>query len=190
MKKNWWIIIVIVLIIIIGFSYFNKPAKQTTVNPSQSASTTTKKGLFTSIQDAMSRSLSLKCEYKNAQGSTTAYIKGTMVRATNEPADNKTKIGNVIIKDTKMWIWQEGEKTGMTLDLSGTNPGTQQTNKDKIFADLEQYKNSCSSSVVSDSIFTPPADVVFKDLSNFQEELRKQINITGVPAIPTGVPNQ
>jgi hypothetical protein len=190
MKKNLWIIIVVVTIVLIGgFSYFSKSGK----GPGQSTkvgSTETKKDIFSSIKDAMSRSLSLKCEYQGTEGKTTTYIKGSMVRVMYEVSDDKTKSGNAIIKDNKMWIWTEGEKEGIVLEISEKDTTNPQANKEKILEELEKFKDKCSSSVVSDSMFSPPSGIVFKDLSKFQEEMMKNLDTTGVPTDTSGEPSQ
>lgn len=188
MKKYLWpIIIVIILILAIVFYSLGQSGK--TSDQSSTSAPKTENSLFTSIKDAMSKSLSLKCEYQVEGVKTTTYIKGGMVRVMTESADAETGNGNAIIKDNKMWVWTEGDSEGFTLELveedfveePGTEAPSDQTSKEDVIEEIEKYKDSCSSATVADSMFTPPSDITFSDLSQFQDQLMEEINATNAP---------
>jgi hypothetical protein len=189
-KKNTAIIVaIVVLILIIGFVYFSMGNKRLTQS-GQGGTSVTQKSLFTSIKDAMTKSLSLKCEYQGVQGKTITYLKGSNVRVTYQSMVNKADSGNAIMKDNKMWVWTEGKKEGFIVDVSEVDRNNQQDNKRKILDEVEKFKDKCSAAVISDSMFTPPSDVAFKDMTNLQQEMMKNLNATGVPKIPSGTPTQ
>lgn len=144
--------------------------------------------VFESIQDALSKSLSLKCVYKDEQGiQTTTYIKGGAVRVFMEGIKDNEQPSSIILKDKKMYMWNEVSKVGFTYIITEpeVTPGIDQSpivdNKDaSVLAGIEKYKDSCKTEVVADSFFVPPADVKFQDMSAFTEGLMKQVPTTGV----------
>lgn len=77
----------------------------------------------------------------------------------------------MIMKDNKMYFWNGKEGMMMEFDPSammGEAPAKNvpgQQKPEDVVAALEQYKQYCKSATVSDSLFTPPADVKFTDVS-------------------------
>lgn len=187
-KYTWLIILVIVLIVIGGFVYFSKGSKPLGTQV-EKGSSSTQKNIFTSIKDAMTKSLSLKCEYQGEHGKTTTYLKGNNVRVMYQALEGDGKSGHAIMKDNQIWIWTEGEKEGLVFNIEESDKNTQEpkteTNREQILDELEKYKNQCSAAVVSDSMFTPPSGVDFKDMSSFQQEMMKNLNVSGIPEVPT-----
>ncbi len=188
MKKYLSIIIVVVILIVIGvFAYFNNSSQQGSLTEQAK---TESNNLFSSIKDAMSKSLSLKCEYQGVEGKTTTYVKGEKVRVITETTGAEATIANLIFKDNKMWVWNEGEKEGFLFEIDNQDVDEQedlsgQSNREEIIEELEQYKDQCSTAVIQESMFTPPSDVTFKNLSNLQEEMMKGLDdITGLPEMP------
>ena len=191
MKKYLWpAIIVVILILAVVFYYLGQSGKTSDQSSSTSIPKTESGNLFTSIKDAMSKSLSLKCEYQVEGIKTTTYIKGDMLRITTEAADAETGNGNAIVKDNKMWIWTEGEDEGFLIELTQEDVVVEEqeaktasdtTSREDVIKEIEKYKDSCSQAVVADSMFNPPADVTFSDLSKFQEQLMEEINGENIP---------
>lgn len=182
MKKALPIVAVVLLLIVVGFflkgtkksgtSLLNKPAGN----------------VFNSIQDALSKSLSLKCVYKDEQGvQTTTYIKGGAVRVIMEETKDKDQPNTIILKDKKMYMWNETSKTGFTYTITdptispdtGKLPETTDNKDVSVLAEIEKYKDSCKTEVIADSFFVPPADVKFQDMSAFTENLMKQVPTAG-----------
>ncbi len=188
MKKYLSIIIVIIVLAVIGvFVYFNNSSKQG--SPIEQVKTGGN-NVFSSIKDAMSKSLSLKCEYQNVEGKSTTYVKGDKVRVITETTGAEAKIANLIFKDNKMWIWNNGEKEGFIFEIDEQSVDKEdelsgQTNKEELIEELEQYKDKCSTTIIQDSMFSPPSDVTFKNLNNLQEEMMEGLDdITGLPEMP------
>jgi len=168
MKQNNTIIAVIVLIIIVGGLLFFNQNKKIQTNK-QDITTETKPGVFESIRDAMSRSMSLKCEYKTVDSQTVAYVKGKMVRV--DGIYKNTNKNSTILKNDKMWTWDVVKKEGMIITLKQTEENKASTS-DELINDLEKQKQFCKPTIVADSMFNPPTDVKFQDLSGMIENLQ------------------
>lgn len=179
MKK---VLPVIIVLLVVVAGYFLIGAKK----PGTSLLQKPEGNVFTSIQDALSKSLSLKCVYKDEKGiQTTTYIKGGAVRVNMEGITDNEQPGSIILKDKKMYMWNEVSKTGFTYTITEpvVTPGTDKApavdNKDaSVLAEIEKYKDSCKTEVIADSFFVPPSDVKFQDMSAFTEGLMKQVPTT------------
>ena len=163
------IIIVAIVIVVIGAGFFlmNNPMVQKGLDVGSG-------GAFSTIKDALSKSVSLECEYPDPQGTTTkVWIKNGAIRSDmNGTADQGA--GSMIMKDKKMYIWNNKEGIVMELDDKKTSGDTSLDSKDtneaeELIKDLEEYKDKCKPTVVSDSLFTPPSDVEFNDMSKMME---------------------
>lgn len=181
MKKILPVLVVLFLLGIGGYFFMSSKGTlpKTLVNTGTS-------NVFESIQDALSKSLSLKCTYKDEKGiQTTTYIKGGAVRVNMEGIKDNEQPGSIILKDKKMYMWNEVSKTGFTYTITEpeVTPGTESPkvdNKDaSVLAGIEKYKDSCKTEIIADSFFIPPADVKFQDMSAFTENLKKQVPTTG-----------
>ncbi|KKS94917.1 MAG: hypothetical protein UW68_C0008G0023 [Candidatus Collierbacteria bacterium GW2011_GWB1_44_6] len=92
------------------------------------------------------------------------------------------KTGTMINDTVYSYIWTEGEKTGIKTKLEPEEAITPSEENGEIeenavdskvstYEDETKYKMDCSQRSVSDSEFTPPADVVFTDLSEMMKGL-------------------
>ncbi len=191
--KNLIPVVAILLLLGVGGYYFmtTKNAKPPVIEQKAGgeAKVAQQQGgnILTSIKDALSKSISLKCDYPDpvTKANITSYIKNGAVRVTNMTM-GKEGTGDAIMKDNKMWIWSTGNKQGMMLTLNtksatgGVPTGNQ---SEQVLAEMEKYKNYCKTEVVSDSLFTPPTDVNFSDLQNLFKN-------AGIPSgMPSGIPN-
>lgn len=127
------------------------------------------KNVFTSIKDAVTKQIGLKCEYEDEEGvKATTYIKGTNVYLESEIDNDGEKVKfKGIMKDQKYYLWGDGSDQGMMFDLSklsseeSENNGTKVQTQDEIIAKLEQNKNKCQPENISASMFDTPTDVNF-----------------------------
>lgn len=138
-----------------------------------------KGGVFDSIRDAMSRSLSLKCVYTANGGQTTAYVKGKMIRVDGTYQDKQSA---TIIKDEKIYSWDPDKKEGVIWPITTTGEEENDFDPDKIIGDLEAQKNFCKVSTVADSQFEVPADVQFTDLGAMMQQISGMQIDTGTAA--------
>lgn len=183
--KKYLPVIVIVLLLLLGGGAFlafkNKPAQPGAVNTNVEQGQTQDSNVFTSIKDALAKSLSLECTYQDEKGNETkTFIKGGAVRVEAKmSAEGKTTNSQAIMKDKKMYTWDDATKKGVIFEIPEeslqTTPSAQAPAGDNkgesLLADIEKYKDSCKTSVVSDSLFTPPTDVEFQDMSKIFQNI-------------------
>ena len=180
MKK---IVPVLVILLILGVGgYFYMNSKGAVPKAPLGTANSTNTNVFTSIKDALSQSLSLKCVYQDEQGiQTTTYIKGGAVRVTMEGVKEKDQPNSIVLKDKKMYMWNEVNKTGFTFTMTDpiVTPGQElevkKSQDAEVLAEIEKYKDSCKATVIADSFFTIPTDVKFQDMNAFTENLMKQV---------------
>lgn len=168
-SKGMYIVIGMIILLLAGFVFYFMSSKK---SPTGLVGSNKSEGIFTSIKDALSKSVSLQCTFTDESGrKTTSYIKNGAIRAdiVSSIADES---GSVILKDNKTYFWNNKGGFVMTVEpdktkTNGNNPA--QSQGDSIMKELEKYKDSCKASVVSDSLFTPPSDVKFTDLSKLMK---------------------
>lgn len=177
--KQKLILFVVLLIILLGGGYVLSAAKKDTSTGGKEGS------IFTSIKDALSKSVSLECNFTDDQGNKVkSVIKNGALRADVE-GKTSAESGSVIMTEETMYFWDRTKKEGVKMMLPKDTVAGKPTADSKeepgeikeIMADLEQYKESCKPAVVSDSQFSPPSDVTFIDLSkmfNFPTGTKQQ----------------
>lgn len=182
------LIVVLVVLALLGGGYFYLSSRG--MLPKAPAGTTTTGGsdnVFTSIKDALSKSLSLKCVYKDEQGvETTSYIKAGAVRVMMTGLADDKQPNNIIMKDKKMHMWSDTSKTGFVFTVEEPNvtpdkravrptPGGEGSKEqESILAQIEKYKNACKPEVIADSMFAVPGDVNFQDMDALQKQMMQQ----------------
>jgi len=168
MPKNTLIIVIVILILAGGaFWYF----KGQQMGPQSN--------VITSIKDSLSKSVSLECNYTDEQGRTSkSSIKNGEIRS-DYTGKTTQESGSIIVTGKKMYMWTP-DKQGFMLDIpqvtetpAAGNGATGQglSQKDNLMSDLEKYKQDCKAAVVSESLFTPPADVKFTDYSQMMQQV-------------------
>lgn len=191
------LIAIVVLVLLGGAGYMVMSKKGGT--PGTSSPSTTGGNVFTSIKDALSKSLSLECTFTDEGGrQTKSFIKNGAVRADITAKDPKES-GSVIVKSKTMYFWNG--KTGFMMQIpeetgapaqAGTK-GSEPENAN-IMESMEKFKDSCKPAVVADSLFTPPTDVTFQDFSKMMQPPAAGSGTNVVPSIdyskylPTGEP--
>ncbi len=124
--------------------------------------------LFTSLEDILTKKMSIKCDYKDKRGrKTQTYIKNgkiyTQITSIN-PIENVT----VLYKDNTVYIWNSESATKISLSDSFIKTASLGMQK-QISQGIEEYRDSCIESPVSDNIFIVPADQEFVDISSVKE---------------------
>lgn len=178
--KNRKILITILLLLLVAFvsgiSYLK--FKNNSSSQSESKDTTENKSVFTSIKDALSKDVTLVCEFKDETGvSTKSYIKNGAVRISSE--------GEIIMRDKKMYMWDVKTKEGFVYEIPDSEDNeigatTTEINQSESYLNMiETYKDSCKVTSVEDSYFDLPKDIKFQDMSKLLEDLKNQM-----PQIP------
>lgn len=167
-KKGLIIVLIILLLLGGGYLYFNsQQAKQAVPG---AASTAAGKA-FGSIKDALSKSLTLACEYPDDKGNkVTTYIKGGAVRMMGYSSGSEGTSGQALMKDGKMYFWDDKTKEGtiISFDTEKMKEAAESVKADQgedFLKGIEQYKDYCKTASVSDSLFAIPTDVKFVDLA-------------------------
>lgn len=167
-NKNPLAIILIALVLLGGGYYFLSQKKTDVPNLPGGGET----GTFSSIKDALSRSVSLECVYSDELGAkTTTYIKNGAIRINSEGGEG-VEPGSAIVKDNKMYTWSDVTKEGFVIEMEDADTDetiggpTSQGDKGAFINAIEQYRDNCKVTSVSDSHFTPPADIEFKDIAS------------------------
>ncbi|MCL4364575.1 hypothetical protein M1328_05055 [Patescibacteria group bacterium] len=200
--KNFLTVVIILVLLGVGGYFYLKSKGMVPKAPIAMTGTSSAGSVFTSIKDALSKSLSLKCTYKDEKGvETTTYLKNGAIRVvmtnteTNQP-------NNVIMKDKKMYMWDDATKAGFvyavttpenvspvpTEAISGTaqpekSTGDQQ--QESLLTQINKFKNACKPDVIADSMFAVPTDVKFQDMNALQNEMIKNL-----PKVPQGTSGQ
>lgn len=127
--------------------------------------------VVTSIKDALSKSVSMECDYTDEDGRRSkVYIKNGSVRS-DMTANDPKQSGSMIVHNKKMYFWNS--KGGFMMEIpdvsvtpsQAESSGQGLSQKEEVMASLEKYKQYCKTAVVSDGLFTPPSDVKFQDYS-------------------------
>lgn len=181
------VIVVLILLGIGGYLMMNKKGviPGGTVNNSTTQTTTSGGNVLENIRDALTKSTSFVCQYPDPTGKTkiTTYVKNGAIRVKNL-ASTAQNTGDAIMKNNKIWIWNETKKEGMTMTMKNTNKdGTQKDQMEEAIADMEKYKNYCKVEMIADSMFTPPIDVKFQDLDAMMQGFGQQ-GQDGVQGLP------
>jgi uncharacterized protein (UPF0333 family) len=164
------ILLLLLVVFVSGISYM----KFKNSNKSESKSTTENKSVFTSIKDALSKDVTLVCEFKDDSGvSTKSYIKNGAVRISSE--------GEIVMKDKKMYMWDVKTKEGFVYEIPDSEDSqigatsTEINQSESYLNMIETYKDSCKVTSVEDSYFELPKDVKFQDMSKILEDLKNQM---------------
>lgn len=195
MKKLLPVLLLLLLLGVGGYFYLSSRGMVPKA-PLGSAGNTTQSGsIFTSIKDALSKSMSLKCVYKDEKGvETRTYIKGGAVRVMMTSAKEGEQPNNIVMKDKMMYMWNDTTKTGFsykieepkdvtpfpTAEDKTANKETGDDQKESVLAQIEKYKDACKVETVADSMFAVPTDVKFQDMNALQEQMMK--------GLPQGLP--
>lgn len=181
-EMNAKVIIVTILLALGAGGYF---MTQKTSNSALNSKKVVKTSSFASIQDALSKSLSLECAFTDEKGKKTkTYIKSGAVRSdfTGAKAEDS---GSMIMKDKKLYTWTNANKEGFMMTVPEVTPGqtnipgsaTGDANRSQQATDvltaLDKFKDSCKPGTVADSLFTPPSDIKFTDFSNMMKQFAK-----------------
>lgn len=188
MNKNILGVVVVVLLAL-GAFLFMSPSSPLKSGAMNSGSPVAGSSPFTSIQDALSRSLSLECSFTDDGGrQTKSYVKAGAVR-TDFTGKNTEDSGSAIIKGKKMYYWNTTKKEGFMMEVPAVTPGKSESNPapsagsmgkgssaSEVYSMLEKFKNSCRASAVADSLFTPPTDVKFQDYSEMMKGFKQMMD--------------
>lgn len=179
--KTGVILIVVLLLLLVGGAAYlllkNTTSNIATTTSKPKKASPTSANMFSSIQDALAKSISLQCNYSDETSrKTIAYMKAGAIRS-DTTGKNPQDEASIIMKNNKMYFWSGKQGTMMEFNVSEmtakVTPGSQKTTSTKkpgdVIESLEKFKQQCKPATVADSLFTPPADVKFTDLSEMMK---------------------
>ncbi len=182
MKNKTPVIIAVVLLLLLAVFFVTK--KSNAPESAQTGASQMGTNAFTTIKDALSKSVSLQCSFTDENNlRSKTFIKNGAVRSDYSGATPEES-GSMIMKDNTLYIWNaKNEGFKMTVDTQAQGQVQQQTQGQgaswqETMEALEKYKDSCKPSVVPDSLFTPPSNVQFQDYSQMMQQM-KQMMPTG-----------
>lgn len=173
-------ILLLLVVFVSGVSYLK--FKNNNTNSDNVEDSGTADNVVTSIKDALSKKVTLVCEFKDDSGSSVkSYIKNGAIRImTNNNAESGA--GEIIIKDKKMYMWDVKTKQGFMYDVpeESENDTASITNGEIVKSEsylnmIDKYKDSCKVSSVEDSYFDLPSDIKFQDMAKFLEDIKSQM---------------
>ena len=121
------------------------------------------------IAAAMQIGKPVKCVFEQEGQTATIYMKGSQMRMDTMPAD-----AHGIYTQDVMYSWSG--KQGMMVKmedmkrLSGEQSPYKQPSKEDVVASAQKYDTKCETAIVDESMFTPPADIQFQDLSDMMKQ--------------------
>lgn len=165
MKK---ITIVLMVALLLSACGQKKAETPTQVMPTKTVANT----VFSTIKDALTKNLTLKCIYADDKGvNYEAYLQGQMV-AMNGVGTTGDQVEG-LMKDGWWYIWDATKKQGMKLDVakmaadgSWSIKGKQIKSVDNVASALEGDKQNCQVVTGVDSKFVVPGDVTFQSASD------------------------
>ena len=177
MNKNLFIGIAVLLLLGGGYFYFSKSQ----VIPIKKATSGLIKG---NIQDLFARGANIQCTFKyddegnNTEG--TIYLSGKKMRGNFSltQGDGTVFASNIIRDENYGYTWMEGQEQGTKIKIETTEEISETTKennkKNELFAlDDKNIDYDCKPWNVDNSMFTPPSNVKFQDLSAQVEQIKK-----------------
>lgn len=119
------------------------------------------------IQDALSKSQSLKCAFSDSSGRNfNIYVKSGAVRADIAGKNEGQPYNNVslILENQKIYIWDNNSKQGTVTSMTSQTsqiPNAPGLNLADMIASVEKFRQSCKQSSVDDALMLIPSDVSF-----------------------------
>ena len=86
--------------------------------------------------------------------------------------DGETTKSSMIIRDDTQYLWQQSTKDGVKMaidEILNQNSNTNQSASDGTDANTP-VDFTCSAWRVDDAMFTPPADVTFRDMTSVMQQ--------------------
>ena len=132
------------------------------------------------LKEMIARNVPMRCAFKDDKGNSgVGYVKNKKYYG-EVTSDGKT--GYVIMVDNCMWSWSSEEKQGVKMcfdveegeDLWEDWEGMDEEAK----TNTPQGNYNCKPAIVSDSLFSPPADINFMDMNKFMdfgEEMEEKV---------------
>jgi hypothetical protein len=109
----------------------------------------------------------VKCVYEQADQTITTYMKGSQMRMDSVPSDSHS-----INTADRIYTWSGKEGTVMKMEDIARLPENagQPSSQEKTTTTAEKPSPKCEATSIDESMFTPPADVTFQDMSEMLKQ--------------------
>lgn len=184
-------LIVIIVLGIGGYMLYGQNAKQSSNSTSQTPAPTKAATLESSITDLFTSGQSKLCSFdtKTDKGETagTVYVSKDMAKADFTMTDNGKSTATHLIRNGNLfYIWGDTFPTGikMSMDINDMASKMESTNY-AAFNPNEKVSYSCKDWNADNSLFTPPANLKFTDLSSMMPKTTGAMmpkNVSGTPS--------
>jgi hypothetical protein len=171
------IIVVIGITILSTFVYMHgSNTKKSVVQVTPVPTKTPSEDAVSSIKDVLAGNKSVVCQFKDDSGyEVKGYIKDGMVRE-DIVASTSAKSGSMVIRDKKMYFWNDKNAIVMNLpdeDAKDVKEVTDQISSDpnQAIEQLDKFKKDCKYTSVEDKVFVLPTNVKFQDISIIQRSM-------------------
>lgn len=181
MKKSY--LIVLILLILLGAWYYK--SQYSTKNLTQM--------MTDKVAQKIANSVELKCEIKNSENNTSVlYMKNKMVKG---DTTSNGKLSHMIMKNSQLWSWEEGEAEGMTMVFPipadaqaddaylGAYAGATNIGFNLAMLKDASKNSNCKPEKIDDGIFEIPTNVTFRSLTDMMKGLPGASGTTGSPDI-------
>lgn len=132
------------------------------------------------LSNLTQKNQSMNCTYEGPNGTTTSYVKGEKSRTENAASGI---YGNTINDGEFVYIWDSTSKKGQKyLVPEASEP--QESDEDyeaptqeelaqfnDIMEQMEDFEADCQNENIPDSMFVPPSDITFSDMTQMQQDM-------------------
>lgn len=191
MNKNIVIALTVVALLIIGGGVYMMNRSSTPAGTMQ-ANQQGKVGNFngaagntqgtmqtTSLKNLMASANNQQCTYNDGSGNSgTTYISNGKMRGDFEAKNQDMIITSHMISDGKdAYVWSDGEPKGFKMSLASVEnvQANAQAQQQQTMDINKEFEYSCASWSVDTSVFTPPSNVEFQDMSAMMENANKMM---------------
>lgn len=181
-KKVIWGALIVVIALSIGGYLF---AQKNVIQPNNESVEVTTTPVFPvdeeffianeqkSLKDLLALNIPQQCTFSEGSNKGMAYVANGNMRSDFTTSVNGYNItGHMIVQNNTGYIWTDGETTGFKVILTETQTEKAQGDNTTTHLDVNQKGNfTCSAWVVSESMFTLPANITFTDLDDLRNGL-------------------
>lgn len=132
------------------------------------------KSEVTDLAELIATGNPVKCVFEQAGQTVTTYMKGSQTRTDTMPSD-----AHSISTVDKIYTWTGKEGTVMKIEDMARLPESaaqQSSPQEEIDTNIEAPSPKCEAASVDESMFTPPADVEFRDIGDVLKQAEAAMN--------------
>lgn len=134
-------------------------------------------GAKKSILDWIKGEQSVRCELDVNDSKVIVLAKGNKIKVIGQsvPVSGQTEKGNLINDGQWIYVWSEGEETGIKYPVEESESSGENTpvpSFEEMVAQWDNYQYHCQPTEINDQEFIPPAEVKFIDLQAMTEQIQ------------------